>query len=82
MKAEKRVPAVFQESEAVELKLDYTESIRKDIIAFANTNGGTIYIGIADDGKARLFSNHRWMINNSLLQSLSLMLRLFPIRPD
>ena len=40
----------FRESETVELKLDYTEGIRKDIIAFANTSGGTIYIGIADDG--------------------------------
>ena len=40
----------FLESETVELKLDYTESIRKDIIAFANTSGGTIYIGVADDG--------------------------------
>ena len=42
----------FQESETVELKADYSESIRKDIIAFANTDGGTIYIGIADDGTA------------------------------
>ena len=40
-----------QESETVELKQDYAESIRKDIIAFANTNGGTIYIGITDNGE-------------------------------
>ena len=50
MREENRTPTVFQESETVELKLDYSESIRKDIIAFANTSGGTIYIGIADEG--------------------------------
>ena len=42
----------FQDSETVELKQDYTENIRKDIIAFINTNGGTIYIGISDSGEA------------------------------
>ena len=42
---------LFQETEAIELKQDYSESIRKDIIAFANTNGGTIYVGVTDSGK-------------------------------
>ena len=51
VKAGKMTQSVFQESETVELKLDYSESIRKDIIAFANTGGGTIYIGIADNGE-------------------------------
>jgi ATP-dependent DNA helicase RecG len=34
----------------VEFKREYTEEIRKTIAAFANTKGGTLYIGIADDG--------------------------------
>ena len=42
---------LFQETEAIELKQDYSESIRKDIIAFANTNGGTIYVGVTDSGR-------------------------------
>ncbi len=42
---------LFQESETVELKQDYSDSIRKEVIAFANTNGGTIYIGVDDSGK-------------------------------
>lgn len=46
----KKASAGFLESETIELKLDYSESIRKDIIAFANTNGGTIYVGVDDDG--------------------------------
>jgi len=39
------------ESEAVELKEIYTPDLKKEIIAFANTNGGTIYIGVQDNGK-------------------------------
>lgn len=40
----------FQESDTIELKEQYIEDIRKEIIAFANTKGGTIYIGVSDDG--------------------------------
>ena len=50
MRQGKKTSADFVESETIELKQDYSESIRKDIIAFANTSGGTIYIGVADDG--------------------------------
>ena len=50
MRQNKKALTSFLESETVELKLDYTDSIRKDIIAFANTSGGIIYIGNADDG--------------------------------
>lgn len=41
----------FKESEVVELKEVVTDDIKKEIIAFANSAGGTLYIGIADDGK-------------------------------
>jgi len=33
-----------------EFKREYTPQINKSIVAFANTSGGTLYIGIADDG--------------------------------
>ena len=66
----------FQESETVELKADYSESIRKDIIAFANTDGGTIYIGIADDGTAVGVSSA-----NQMIQRVTNMAR-DSIRPD
>jgi len=32
-----------------EFKREYTEEIKKTIIAFANTGGGTLFIGINDD---------------------------------
>lgn len=40
----------YQESETVELKERFVKDILKEIIAFANTGGGTIYIGINDAG--------------------------------
>lgn len=40
----------FRESETVELKREYTEEIRKEIIAMANASGGDIYVGVDDDG--------------------------------
>ena len=41
---------VFQESETVELKAIVVEDIKKEIIAFANCEGGKLYIGVLDDG--------------------------------
>lgn len=41
---------LFTESELVELKSMVVSDICKEIIAFANTKGGTLYIGVADDG--------------------------------
>lgn len=40
----------FQESETVELKAVVVEDIKKEILAFANCAGGTLYIGVQDDG--------------------------------
>ena len=40
----------FQESETVELKAEVTDEIKKEIVAFANGDGGKLYIGVADDG--------------------------------
>ena len=44
---------IYTESETVELKSVYVDSIKKEIVAFANTHGGTIYIGVEDDGEVR-----------------------------
>lgn len=40
----------FQESELVELKSVVVDDIKKEIIAFANCEGGKLYIGVQDDG--------------------------------
>ena len=41
---------IFRESEHVELKEVFVDDIKKEIIAFANCNGGKLYIGVQDDG--------------------------------
>lgn len=38
------------ENHDIEYKREYTRDLRKEVVAFANSHGGTIYIGIEDDG--------------------------------
>jgi ATP-dependent DNA helicase RecG len=64
------------ESESVELKEIYTSDLKKEIVAFANTSGGTIYIGVQDSGEIIGVDNADFVmqqISNSLRDS---------IRPD
>lgn len=42
---------MFNESETIEFKRELTKEIKKEIVAFANTKGGTIYIGVDDNGE-------------------------------
>ncbi|MFV0520711.1 MAG: RNA-binding domain-containing protein [Lachnospirales bacterium] len=41
----------YKETEKIELKEIYTDDLKKEIIAFCNTNGGVIYIGVNDSGE-------------------------------
>ena len=38
------------EDKNTEFKREYVDDIKKALVAFANTDGGVVYIGIADDG--------------------------------
>ncbi len=38
------------ENATTEFKREYVEDLKKSVVAFANTNGGTIYIGIDNEG--------------------------------
>jgi len=40
------------ETENIEFKSQFTEEIYKEVIAFANTDGGIVYVGIDNDGNA------------------------------
>lgn len=40
----------MQENEYTEFKREYVEQIKNIVIAFANGNGGVLYVGIDDDG--------------------------------
>lgn len=41
----------FIESELVELRSEVVSDLCKEVIAFANTKGGRLYIGVGDDGQ-------------------------------
>ena len=40
----------MQENKFTELKREFTPDLNKEVVAFANTDGGKIYIGIGDGG--------------------------------
>lgn len=64
------------ETETVELKEIYTPDLKKEVVAFANTNGGAIYIGVKDDGEIIGIDNSDFVmqqISSALVDS---------IRPD
>ena len=42
---------LYKENHIVELKREYVPEIKKEVVAFANTEGGTIYIGVDDNGE-------------------------------
>lgn len=66
----------LHENETVELKEKYTPDIKKEIVAFANTSGGEIYLGVSDDGEVIGIDNVDFVsqqIANSIRDS---------IRPD
>ena len=41
---------IFKETDTVELKEKIIPDLPKEIVAFANTNGGTVYVGVDNDG--------------------------------
>ena len=39
------------EDQEAEFKREYTEDLKNEVVAFLNTNDGTIYIGVRKDGR-------------------------------
>lgn len=66
----------YFESESIELKEILTQDIKKEIIAFANTNGGIIYIGISNEGIVKGVENA-----DQVMESISSMIH-DAIKPD
>lgn len=66
----------MKESPTVEFKRELTDAIKREIIAFANTLGGELYIGIDDDGSIIGLENA-----HKTLESVSSMLH-DSIQPD
>jgi len=61
---------MYVEDQKTELKVELTKDIKKEIVAFANSNDGTIYIGIDDNGNVTGLKNAK-----KDLEALSCMIR-------
>ncbi len=66
----------MHESETIELKEIYAPDLKKEVVAFANANGGIIYIGVQDNGEILGLDNADFVmqhISNAIREN---------IRPD
>ena len=80
---------IFRESETIELKEIVVEDIKKEIIAFANCNGGKLYVGVRKDGTVAgvddpdsvslQISN---MVRDSIKPDITLFIRYETIKTD
>ena len=41
---------MFTSNKTTEFKSEYADDIKNTVVAFANCDGGTLYIGVNDDG--------------------------------
>ena len=65
------------ENANIEFKREYSTDIRKEVVAFANSNGGTIYIGVDDSGASVDLGDD---IDQILLQAVNMVHNA--IKPD
>lgn len=66
----------YIESDKLELKVQYTAEIKKEIVAFLNSDGGTLIIGVDDYGKVVGVDNAK-----DIIERISLMIH-DAIKPD
>lgn len=73
----------YIETDTIELKETLNVDFKKEVVAFANSFGGTIYIGINDEGKVIGLTNSRLvieqiggMIKEGIKSDLSLFVRI------
>jgi len=67
---------IFRESQTIELKKIVVDDIKKEIVAFANCQGGLLYVGVSDDGEIAGVDNA-----DKIIQQISNMVR-DAIKPD
>ena len=79
----------FRERETVELKEIVVDEIKKEIIAFANCNGGKLYIGVQDDGTVigldnpdRVFLQISNMVRDAVKPDITMFLHYETIEED
>ena len=70
----------LNENETTEFKREYVEDLKKTVIAFANTSGGALYVGVENDGTPIGVSNMDEVmlrLSNSIRDSIKPDLTLF-----
>ena len=65
-----------QESKTTEFKREYTDDLKYAVVAFANTDGGKIYVGINDDGSIQGVRD----VDRTMLQITNMIRDI--VRPD
>lgn len=77
----------YFENEIIELKRELIDEVKSEIVAFLNSEGGTIYVGVEDDGTVVGFHDDKakdtldlklgnW-IQETFFQSLLVLLTIF-----
>lgn len=51
------------ENQNIEFKQEYVPDIRKEVMGFANAEGGTVYVGVRKDGAVLVIGN-QWCSNH------------------
>ena len=81
-KSIKKVNGLLHESENIELKREVTPELCKSVIAFANSQGGKLYIGINDDGSVlglddmdNTYTKITNMIRDSIIPDVTMFVR-------
>src|SRR5690554_1070285 len=75
----------IKESNTVELKQSWQDSYLKTLAAFANTDGGTMYIGVDDNGGVIGVSHAKKLLEdlpNKILSKLGIIARVQPRMSD
>ena len=79
----------FEESQSVELKLEYTDEVKRTVIAFANGEGGVVYIGVTDGGDVVGVQNTDDVCQkvtsscrNAIKPDITMFLRVCPVMVD
>ena len=73
---------MYIESDLVELKQQLTDEVKCEIDAFLNTKGGTIYIGVTDNGIIMPFADEKSKDEADLKISSWIREALFPMPID
>lgn len=71
---------MIHETEQIEFKEIFVPEVKKEVVAFANSDGGTVYIGIRDDGQFVGLENSDFVmqqISNAIRDGISPDITLF-----